>query len=218
MYLVLLIFLLVQLILKGDNPTLVISFKKQQTNKQADKQPFHIVLHSDSCRLIPSKLGIMIDTMTLYSLIPVWKTLTFTQGNSRHAYPSVLDCICMKIGHWWSYHLLTFAYFKLFPGHKYGGSDWSKKFSKPMNMDFESFTEVSHLQIWRVKIQSFRWQVAAGNRQRRGRMQETKKRSSNQTATIQETTLGISESSTHGALLLEKVFRRCKQNKGIQVY
>ena len=38
-----------------------------------------------------------------------------------------------------SYRLLTFAYFKPFPGLKYmAGPDWSEKFVKPMNMDFAS--------------------------------------------------------------------------------
>ena len=50
-----------------------------------------------------------------------------------------------------SYRALTFAYFKPFPGLKYtAGPDWSKKFVKPMNIDYQSFTEVSHLPIWRV--------------------------------------------------------------------
>ena len=36
-----------------------------------------------------------------------------------------------------SYHSLTFAYFKPFPDLKYMASpDWSKKFIKPMNIDF----------------------------------------------------------------------------------
>ena len=47
----------------------------------------------------------------------------------------------------------------------------------------QSFTEVSHLQIWQVWIHC-QWLVAAQNR-RRGRMQETKKTSSGQT-TVQE--------------------------------
>ena len=38
-----------------------------------------------------------------------------------------------------SYRSLTFAYFKPFPGLKYmGGPDWSKKFVRPMNIDFAS--------------------------------------------------------------------------------
>ena len=38
-----------------------------------------------------------------------------------------------------SYRLLTFAYFKPFPGLKYtAGPDWSKKFVKPMNIKFAS--------------------------------------------------------------------------------
>ena len=35
-----------------------------------------------------------------------------------------------------SYRSLTFAYFKPFPGLKFTASDWSKKFVKPMNIDF----------------------------------------------------------------------------------
>ena len=36
-----------------------------------------------------------------------------------------------------SYRSLTFAYFKSFLGLKYtAGPDWSKKFGKPMNIDF----------------------------------------------------------------------------------
>ena len=38
-----------------------------------------------------------------------------------------------------SYSSLTFAYFKPFPGLKYmTGPDWSKKFVKPMNINFAS--------------------------------------------------------------------------------
>ena len=38
-----------------------------------------------------------------------------------------------------SCHSLTFAYIKSFPGQKYtSGPDWSKKFVKPMNIDFAS--------------------------------------------------------------------------------
>ena len=38
-----------------------------------------------------------------------------------------------------SCHLLTFAYFKPFPGLEYSaGLDWSKKFVKPRNIDFAS--------------------------------------------------------------------------------
>ena len=38
-----------------------------------------------------------------------------------------------------SYCLLTFVYFKPFPGLKcMAGPDWSKKFVKPMNIDFGS--------------------------------------------------------------------------------
>ena len=38
-----------------------------------------------------------------------------------------------------SYRLMTFAYFKPFPGLKYTvGPDWSKKFVKPMNINFAS--------------------------------------------------------------------------------
>ena len=42
---------------------------------------------------------------------------------------------------------MTFAYFKPFPGLKYtAGPDWSKKFVKPMNINFTlNFTEVSHM-------------------------------------------------------------------------
>ena len=38
-----------------------------------------------------------------------------------------------------SYRSLTFVYFKPFPGLKYAaGPDWSKKFVKPLNIDFAS--------------------------------------------------------------------------------
>ena len=38
-----------------------------------------------------------------------------------------------------SYHSLTFAYFKPYLGLKYmTGPDWSKKFVKPVNIDFAS--------------------------------------------------------------------------------
>ena len=38
-----------------------------------------------------------------------------------------------------SYLSLTFAYLEPFPGLKYmAGHDWSKKFVKPMNIDFAS--------------------------------------------------------------------------------
>ena len=42
-----------------------------------------------------------------------------------------------KIKRWWSYRSWSFAYFKLFPWWKYtAGPDWSKRFVKPMNINF----------------------------------------------------------------------------------
>ena len=66
-----------------------------------------------------------------------------------------------------------------------------------------SFTEVSHLQIWRVWVHS-QWHVAAVNRTR-GRMQETKETSSDQKP-FKKGRVSICRSLTLGALLLEKVF------------
>ena len=87
---------------------------------------------------------------------------------------------------WWSCRWLTFAYFKPFMGLKcMAGPDWLKK-KNEHQLCIQSFTEVSHLQIWWVWIHC-RWQVAAQN-QRRGRMQETKKTSSYQTTAVQEIT------------------------------
>ena len=45
------------------------------------KYTFNIVMCQDTCELICFKLGMMLYTTKLYSLIPVWSTLIFTQGH-----------------------------------------------------------------------------------------------------------------------------------------
>ena len=63
---------------------------------------------------------------------------TVRQCNRKCGNHSVNECeFARKIECWWSYRSWTFAYFKLFPWRKYtAGPDWSKKFVKPMNIDF----------------------------------------------------------------------------------
>ena len=41
----------------------------------------NIVLCQDTCELISFKLGMALDRTKLYSVIPVWMTLMFTQGH-----------------------------------------------------------------------------------------------------------------------------------------
>ena len=43
---------------------------------------FNIVICHDTRELICFKLGMMLNTTKLYSLIPSWMTLMFTQGHS----------------------------------------------------------------------------------------------------------------------------------------
>ena len=42
---------------------------------------FNIVMCQDTCKPICFKLGMMLDTTELYSLIPVWITLILIQGH-----------------------------------------------------------------------------------------------------------------------------------------
>ena len=45
------------------------------------KYMFNIVMHQDTCEPICFKLGMVLNTTKLYSLIPIWMTLMFTQGH-----------------------------------------------------------------------------------------------------------------------------------------
>ena len=45
------------------------------------KCSFNIVMFQDACESICFKVGMMLNTTKLYSLIPVWITLMFTQGH-----------------------------------------------------------------------------------------------------------------------------------------
>ena len=53
------------------------------------KYMFNIVMCQDICEPICFKLGMMLNTIELYSLIPHWMTLMFTQG---HREAGSLDC------------------------------------------------------------------------------------------------------------------------------
>ena len=44
------------------------------------KYMFNIVMCQDTCEWICFELGMMLSTTKLYSLIPVWMNLMFTQG------------------------------------------------------------------------------------------------------------------------------------------
>ena len=109
---------------------------------------------------------------------------------------------------WWNYRWLTFAYFRPFLGLKYrAGPDGSKKFFKPMNIDcaFEA--------LW--KLATFRYGgfefKAGGNKwwHETDEEEEECKKPRKQAPIRQlfkKGCVGISESNTYGALLLEKVF------------
>ena len=47
------------------------------------KYMINIVKCQDTCESVCFKLGMMLDTTKLYSLIPVWMTLVFTQGHRQ---------------------------------------------------------------------------------------------------------------------------------------
>ena len=60
-------------------------------------------------------------------------------GNRDMNNASLLPAEPDRSGLMGSYRSLTFVYFKPFLGLKYtAGPDWSKKFVKPMNIDFAS--------------------------------------------------------------------------------
>ena len=63
---------------------------------------------------------------------------TVCRCSRKYGNHAVNECeFASEIERWWSYRSWTFAYFKLFPWRKYtAGHDWSKKFVKPMNIDF----------------------------------------------------------------------------------
>ena len=64
--------------------------------------------------------------------------LTVRRFSRKYGNHAMNECkFASKIECWWSYRSWTFAYFKLFPWRKYTADpDWSKKFVKPMNIDF----------------------------------------------------------------------------------
>ena len=96
------------------------------------------------------------------------------------------------------------------------GADWSKHVFKPMNINF-AFKALRKLAIFwyggfeyeTLGLAVMAWPswlpVATRNRQRGGRMQETRETNSDETTTVQERTCQHQRSSTHGALLFEKV-------------
>ena len=63
---------------------------------------------------------------------------TVRRCSKKYGNHAVNECeFASKNERWWSYRSWTFAYFKLFPWRKYrAGPDWSKKFVKPMTIDF----------------------------------------------------------------------------------
>ena len=54
-------------------------------------------LHSDIHRVISFKLGMMMGTSKLYSLMPVWMTLTFIQGHSCMRNPILMKCRFVQV-------------------------------------------------------------------------------------------------------------------------
>ena len=53
-----------------------------------------IVLCQDSCKPICFKLGVMLDTVKLFSLIPVCMAVMFTQGHKKARTCAVILLLC----------------------------------------------------------------------------------------------------------------------------
>ena len=60
------------------------------------KYAINIVLRQDTCELICFKLGMTLNTTEVYSLIPAWKTLMFTQGHKITGKLELVQPLCCK--------------------------------------------------------------------------------------------------------------------------
>ena len=134
--------------------------------------------------------------------------LTVRRCSRKYGNHAVNECkFASKIERWWSYCSWTFAYFKLFPWRKYtAGPDWSKKFVKPMNIDFA-------FKAWRKsaiftyggfvnKAVSRKW--LHGTEEEEEECKRPRKQAPSRHQPFKKWHVGISESSTHGALFLKK--------------
>ena len=117
--------------------------------------------------------------------------------------------VSRKYGHCDVNDALTFAYFKPFFGLRYtAGPDWSRKFVKPMNIDF-AFKALRKLAIFQYGGFEFE---AVGDKwlHETDEVEKECSKPRKQTPIRQQPyrkgCIGISESSTQRALLLEKVF------------
>ena len=81
----------VQIIFKGKNSADFFFFLMYIIN---------IVLCRDTCEPICFKLGMVLDTTTLYSLIPVCMALMFTQGHGGTGKLELVQSLCCKVA--WS--------------------------------------------------------------------------------------------------------------------
>ena len=61
------------------------------------KYTFHIILCQDTCEAICFKLDIMLNVTTLYSVIPVWMTLMFTQCHRVVGKLELVQSLCCKV-------------------------------------------------------------------------------------------------------------------------
>ena len=131
--------------------------------------------------------------------------LTVCRCSRKYGNHAVNECeFASKIEGWWSYCSWTFAYFKLFRWRKYmTGPDWSKKFVKPMNINF-AFEAKRKLAIFTYggfvnKVVVSKWLHGTEEECKRSRKQAPTRHKP-----FKKWHVGISESSTHGALLLKK--------------
>ena len=60
----------------------------------------NVILCQDTCELICFKLGLMLNTTELYTLIPVWMTLMFTQDHRVTGKLVLVQSLCCKVA--WS--------------------------------------------------------------------------------------------------------------------
>ena len=61
---------------------------------------FNITICQDTCELICFKLALMLNTTNLYSLVPVWLTLTFILSHRVMGHPEILQSLHCKVA--WS--------------------------------------------------------------------------------------------------------------------
>ena len=61
------------------------------------KDMINIVMCQDTCERIYFKLGLILDTAKLYSLILVWKTVMFTEGHRVRRKVELVQSFCCKV-------------------------------------------------------------------------------------------------------------------------